>query len=524
MTVNQENNTMTTDNTINGDKAVDSTQTEIEKDFYNCLYDDDYFKNDEQEKKKSKKKWIIIISVLFVLIIAGIFSYFYFFEVPIVKYKGEQNITVSYGQHYIEEGIDAYTRFKNINNKIIIESDVDETKVGTYKVTYKVPHMNKYKIYTRNVTIVDDKAPELKLEGENEITISYGTEFQDPGYNAVDNYDGEMKDKVNISKEDINDGLYKIWYEVTDSSGNQTKISRTIKVVDDVKPEIHLVGNQVVCVVIGNEYKEQGATATDNKDGDITSKIKTTGEVNTGTEGTYIIKYEISDEAGNKSEIERKVIVNSVEKAGVIYLTFDDGPSTTITPHILDILKEKGVHATFFILNYSDGMEYLVKREIDEGNAVGIHGYSHDYSVAYASADACYDNIKKLQDKIANSTGKTVKIVRFPGGSSNTISKNYCEGVMTQITQRILAEGFRYYDWNVASGDTDGVKTKEGVYNNVTAGLQHGRNNIVLMHDFSGNNKTLEALPEIIDFGLENGYVFDVITENTPMVTHPIAN
>ena len=115
-------------------------------------------------------------------------------------------------------------------------------------------------------------------------------------------------------------------------------------------------------------------------------------------------------------------------------------------------------------------------------------------------------------------------ILRFPGGSSNTVSRKYCPGIMTKITEKVLSEGFKYYDWNVMSGDSGDVKTKEAVYANVTKGLKPGRDNIVLMHDFSGNNKTLEALPGIIDYGLANGYKFEVITTNTEMVRQKIQN
>lgn len=474
------------------------------------------------EKKKSKKL-IIIFSIIAVLIIVGI-ALTVFLLMPIVNFKGNHEEVTSYGKVYIDKGIDAYTRLKSINDKVIIEGEVDTNKLGKYEITYKVPFFNKYKEYKRVVTVVDDECPVLKLEGEENCTQDFGIDFQDPGVSATDNYDGDLTDKVTTEKVDIDSNNYKLVYKVSDSSNNISSVVRYVKIIDSIAPDLKLNGNDVVSVVIGNEYNEQGATAIDNKDGDISSKIKIEGNIDTSKEGVYLVNYEVADENGNVSKNQRKVIVNPVEKAGIIYLTFDDGPSSTITPYILDVLKEKGVHATFFILNYSDANAELVKRELDEGNSVGIHGYSHDYATVYESLDACYDNIIKLQQKIEATTGKTVKITRFPGGSSNTISKNYTEGIMTDITQKVLAEGFKYYDWNVASGDAGGAKTKEEVYENVTSGLKHGRSNVVLMHDFGGNTKTLEALPEIIDYGKEQGFLFDVITEDTPMVTHPIAN
>lgn len=480
--------------------------------------------NEGNTISKKRKKIItgLTIAVLFVAI--AIAMLVYFFQIPIVNINGKIEENVGVGEEYIDKGINAYTKFRSINDKVVVEGKVDTSKLGQYTIKYKVPFLGGYKEYTRTVNVIDKIEPVITLDGDENYILNFGTEYVEPGFRASDNYDGDITEKVETQKIEKDEENYDIKYTVKDSSNNEAKCVRHIKIVDNEAPAITLNGNQIVSIILGNPYNESGATAIDNKDGDVSSKIKISGNVDTSKEGVYLITYTVQDAKGNSSEEHRKVIVNSVEKAGIIYLTIDDGPSTTITPQILDILKEKGVHATFFVLDYSDDTEHLIKRELEEGNSVGIHGYSHNYSEIYSSADACYENITKLQQKIYNSTGKQVKIVRFPGGSSNTVSKNYCEGVMTQISQRILSEGYRYYDWNVDSCDAGGAKNKDAVFNNVTSSLKHGRSNVVLMHDFSGNTKTLEALPDIIDYGLENGYVFDIITDETPMVTHSILN
>lgn len=344
------------------------------------------------------------------------------------------------------------------------------------------------------------------------------------GYTAVDNYDGDITANVKKSKEKITDDKYELHYKVADSSGNETEVIRNINLIDDIAPKITLTGKSLICIMPGSTYTEQGAKAMDNKDGDLSNSIKISGNVDTSKEGTYTITYTVTDSNGNIGSEERTVVVSQTIATGVIYLTFDDGPSTTSTPKVLDILKEKGVNATFFIINYNEKTEQLVKRAVSEGNAIGIHGYSHDYSQIYSSVDNCYQNIIKLQDKIFNTTGNRVKILRFPGGSSNTVSRKYCKGIMTEITNKVLKEGFKYFDWNVLSGDSGDVKTSDGVYNNVTKGLKPERNNIVLMHDFSGNNKTIEALPKIIDYAKVNGYKFEVITTDTQMITQKVQN
>ncbi len=210
-------------------------------------------------------------------------------------------------------------------------------------------------------------------------------------------------------------------------------------------------------------------------------------------------------------------------RPGVIYLTFDDGPSLSITPKILDILKKKNVKATFFILNYDGKKEEIVKREVNEGHTVAIHGYSHDYKEIYQSEEIYMQNIKKLQDKIKASTGYNATITRFPGGSSNIVSK-YNLGIMTRLTKKVVDNGYKYFDWNVTSGDAGEARNSTDVYNNVVKNLSKSKSNVVLMHDFNGNTKTLNALESIIDYGIQNGYTFSKITESTKMVTHSVNN
>lgn len=157
---------------------------------------------------------------------------------------------------------------------------------------------------------------------------------------------------------------------------------------------------------------------------------------------------------------------------GVIYLTFDDGPSLDITPNILDILENKNVKATFFVLHYGEKNEEILKRENELGEAIGLHGFTHTYSEVYQSADSCLENFKKIQDQVYETIGIRPNIIRFPGGSSNTVSKKYCEGVMTEVTNRALDEGFKYFDWNVDSEDSGSARTSDDVYNNVISHLK----------------------------------------------------
>ena len=232
----------------------------------------------------------------------------------------------------------------------------------------------------------------------------------------------------------------------------------------------------------------------------------------------------IAMEAQKREEELRRQKEEEENATGVIFLTFDDGPTSDSTPQILDILKKRDIKATFFILHYDEHREPLIKREKEEGHTIALHGYSHTYSEVYPSADACLENFRKIKEQVFQTTGTESKIIRFPGGSSNVISKKYCEGVMTELTKRVIDEGYRYFDWNVDSDDAGHAKTSEKVYQNVITGIKPGRNNVVLMHDFARNHKTIDALDSIISWGLEQGYVFRRITEETPMVKHGVNN
>lgn len=225
-----------------------------------------------------------------------------------------------------------------------------------------------------------------------------------------------------------------------------------------------------------------------------------------------------------KKEEEERLKIEEENAKGIVYLTFDDGPTLDSTPQILDILEQKNVKATFFVINYGEQKEELIKRENRQGHTVALHGYTHTYSEIYQSVDTALENFRKIQEKVKQTTGKESHIIRFPGGSSNTISRKYCPGVMTDLTKRVVEEGYIYFDWNVDSDDAGKAKTSEQVYNNVVSGLKENRANVVLMHDFAGNEKTINALSNIIDYGIENGYIFRPITEKTEMVTHSVNN
>ena len=210
-------------------------------------------------------------------------------------------------------------------------------------------------------------------------------------------------------------------------------------------------------------------------------------------------------------------IVNAESK--VIYLTFDDGPSRN-TSYILDILKSENVKATFFITG--KGSDYIIKREYEEGHSIGLHTYSHNYKAIYSKVDAYFQDIEAVNQRLCDITTTRSKIVRFAGGSSNTISRRYKKGIMSELTKEVIARGYKYYDWNIDSGDASGISNCNRIYNNVVKNLKSNRINMVLMHD--SKKCTLKVLKKIIDYGKSNGYIFKKITYETEMITQKVNN
>ena len=466
----------------------------------------------------SKKKIIIIGIITFISIcLIGILSFL--FWPPKFDLKNG-NLILNYGEQYKEPGYKV-TRFgKNYTKKVKSKNDINYKKIGKYKVTYSVK-INKinYK-KDRIVKIADTEKPKIELVGNINTDVCPNTEYKDEGYKVIDNFDKNLKEKVKIkSYKD------KIEYSVADSSGNKAKITRKLTYQDKTKPEITLNGNDNVTLYVGTTYKDEGAKANDNCDGDLTKEIKTTGTVDTNKVGKYTITYKVKDKNENETVLTRTVNIINREslndgKPGVIYLTFDDGPNSGTTNIILDILKEENVKATFFVT--CKGPDDLIKREYDEGHTVALHTATHDYSIVYASDESFYNDLTTVQNRVKRITGYTSKIIRFPGGASNTVSRKYSPGIMTRLTQSTLEKGFKYYDWNISSGDAGGTNTSSGVYNNVISQLKKTRVNMVLMHDIKPY--TRDALRQIIKYGKENGYTFEKITMDTPMITQRVNN
>ena len=459
------------------------------------------------------KKISIMGIVLFLILIS--FTIYKVLESPL-KLIDDDIIELSLGEKYKEPGYKAHSFFKNLNENVIVTNNINKDKLGTYTVTYKLEYGDQKYLKTRKVKVIDKEKPQIILKGNKTSFVCPNSAYSEDGYTAIDNYDGNITENVKVKKESN-----RIIYSVSDKSGNKAETIRTLKKGDKTPPKITL-GQEEVKVSIGSPYYEGDYGATDNCDGDLSKSVKYEGHVDTSKEGTYTIKYTVNDKSGNIGTARKKIIVGKFAMR-TIYLTFDDGPSR-LTEKFLDVLKEKNVKATFFVIGPKiDALSHIVKREYDEGHAIGLHSFSHDYRKVYQSEENFWNDLQKIREKVYNITGKYSNIIRFPGGSSNSISRRYKRGIMTNLSKQVASHGYTYFDWNVSSGDAGDTKNPDKIYKNVVSNLHNGAN-VILMHDVDANNGSLTALSKIIDYGKKNGFNFEKLTETTAPLHHTINN
>ncbi|MDE7284231.1 MAG: polysaccharide deacetylase [Lachnospiraceae bacterium] len=201
-----------------------------------------------------------------------------------------------------------------------------------------------------------------------------------------------------------------------------------------------------------------------------------------------------------------------------VYLTFDDGPSSN-TGRILDILAEYDVKATFFVVGKEDEKyKALYNRIVEEGHTLGMHSYSHKYDEIYQSVDSYAQDLSKLQEFLYDTTGVWCRYCRFPGGSSNTVSRVDMKELIAYLDEQDIT----YFDWNIASGDaSSSYISADAILYNCIRQIPKFDECIILMHDASNKNTTVQALPTLIEkiLAMEDTIIVP-ITEDTELIQH----
>ena len=250
---------------------------------------------------------------------------------------------------------------------------------------------------------------------------------------------------------------------------------------------------------------------SDNKE-DMTDNLLTAESNSEVEDVAFVEKYLDQQMKGQKPD--------GADGKKVVYLTFDDGPSETVTPQILDILKSENVHATFFVvgkaLDKNEASKSLVKRELSEGNSIGNHTYSHDYNYLYPNGKInltnCMLDIEKTNQSLRNVLGKdfSTRAIRFPGGHMTWKSKD-TKG-MDSMDKALHEKDYHQIDWNSLSQDAEGApKNAEQLKEEVIKTVSGRQKAVILMHDTYGKEETAKALPEVIKYLKEQGYEFKII-------------
>ncbi len=208
-----------------------------------------------------------------------------------------------------------------------------------------------------------------------------------------------------------------------------------------------------------------------------------------------------------------RVPATFVREEGTVYLTFDDGPSTN-TYSVLHYLKQYNVKATFFVVPQRTAECYdLMRQIVDSGHAIGVHSASHVYEDIYSSVEAYLDDFYEAWTMIYEATGVKTEIFRFPGGSKNDFNGDTRDDIIEEMTRR----GFRFYDWNVDSNDSDGATWTE-MYNSIPQDIGENYRSVVLMHDSANRTNTVYVLEDILKVLINEGYKLDKINNDTQPV------
>ena len=419
----------------------------------------------------------------------------------------------------VEVGLnEKYNPVDNISMVFLGSTDdvTTKEKIDTSKLGEKTFHyVYKNKEYQGKYTVIDKTAPVLTLK-----TYQTDTNEELSAESFVESCQDDSKVTYSISKTNNKEGESTVEITATDSYGNSTTETTTVvRVADTEAPNVASIA-PIINVLKGDSFDyEADLGVTDNMDAN--PKVECSTKVDFDTPGTYELNYTITDRSGNSTTATQtiNVIDGTEETAKVVYLTFDDGPSSDVTPQILDTLKKYHAKATFFVIGTAvSANPEMLQREYDEGHSIGLHSYTHDYAI-YTSQDTYFSDLNAIADAVNDVLGYKSNIIRFPGGSSNTISANYSTGIMSALVDAVEEKGYEYYDWDVGSGDAsgDGVDTST-IIANATSGTADQMT--ILFHDTSAKQTSADALATVIEYYESQGYVFLGLTKDVSYASH----
>lgn len=455
-----------------------------------------------------------LLAVLLVPLVLIAAIYFVYLKLNPLQLKA-RDIVVEY-----KEKFDPKDNIKRVfggsKDDVKIEGTIDTNAKGEYPITYtygneKINAIVNVKDQKPPVLTLQEAKVDMKDKGDPKLIIK---EVKDASEVTFDfKYDKKTFDER---------GKHKIEVTATDEDGNTTTETGTLIREEDSKAPTLVDPDQKITIKQGQELDLSAIKVKDDFDPEPT--VTMDEEFDSEEAGKQTIMIKVSDRSGNEKEYEQIVNVKEDPAYGkkVVYLTFDDGPSEN-TAKILDILDKYNAKATFFVTGNHPEYNKYMKRAAKEGHTIGLHTYTHNYSQLYSSEEAYFDDLQQISDMVEDVTGKKSKVIRFPGGSSNMISANYVDGLMTTLTQKVQEQGYQYFDWNVDSTDASGNNVPAAQIVEHATGSDEQYINI-LMHDTDAKNTTVEALEEIIKYYKDQGYVFLGLDTSSYPAHHTVQN
>lgn len=461
----------------------------------------------------------VFFSIIIVLIGVGIF---YLAKRPHIEFTQKE---IHLGLYDEVKPFDYIAEVNHMNIKEIKQTNnVNNEKLGKYQIRYTYQE----KTFVLNIYI-DDKMPP-QFETINAKILRNETVNPET---LVKNIQDDSKTKVYFKEDYLFNELktYRVVVIVEDKYGNKTEKNAYVLVEEKDSEAPTIKGIEKLTVLQGDDVDlKAGVIVKDDHDKNPTLAIDDSS-LNLSEIGEYDVAYRVKDDAKNEEVYIRKIEVLSrydnreASRDGVktCYLTFDDGPSAN-TEKILEILDEYHIKATFFVTGTSPNDYHFIKKAYEQGHTIGLHTYSHDYEKIYSSLRNYISDLNEIKEIVYQQTGKYSKIIRFPGGSSNLVSRKYNVGIMKRLTKRVIDLGYQYYDWTSINGDGENIKTVSGLKKKAIEEIGDKEDIMFLMHDSATCEATVKSLPSILDYLIKKGYQFKAIEENAPTYHHSVQN
>lgn len=426
--------------------------------------------------KKCKTTLLIIVSAIVIGLMYLLFQFVYRYGVFQVYFSlhGENTIHLSLQEPYKEPGYEVRYHFSNYRDEVVVHSNVNENKVGTYTITYHIPSLNESK--SRTVKVVDNTKPSITLNGQGYINTFVNNEYIDEGASASDNYDGDITSLMQV-KSNVNTkktGVYKVEYKVEDKGGNKSEVTRKVR-----------VNKNPMNTILKYNYDEY-----DNEPMQWWFKKSE--------------NHKRGDGALPNKEINQYDSYYIGEDEKVLYLTFDEGGSdTTYIKEVADVLNKHKIKGTFFLTrNYIINESDFIKDLVANGHLIGNHTRNHLNMSTIANESSIKEfceEVTSVEKAYMQVTGQEMKkTFRFPKGEAS------------ERTMKMLQDlGYRNFFWSHAYYDYGPELSFKEAYNSMINYYHNGA--IYLMHP---NNKgNYVALETFIKEMLDQGYTFKTVDQ-----------